>query len=463
MIAEAGRRLDELELRSLFSGEHDERDAVCQLQSGEGGADAQDWAEMLLRMYLRWAERRGFDVEVDAVDAGAEAGHQLGDVRRQGPLRLRLAPGRAGRAPAGADDAVQRAGQAADGVRGAVGRAAARRGARPTSRSTRRTSRSTRTGRRARAASTSTSPTRRCASPTCPPGIVVSCQNERSQHQNRDRAMTMLKAKLADLERQQREDELAAIRGEQQRVGFGSQIRSYVLQPYQMVKDLRTEHETGNVDGVLDGDLDPFMEAYLRWRRAVALPRTSGDATGNLAARSVRDPRPVSVCPVSTLASPAMIKLENVTKVYKGDVVALQRRQRRHPEGRVRLPRGPVRLGQVDDAAPPQQGGDARRRAASSWPARTSAQLSSWKVPVPAPQHRLRLPGLQAADEQDRVRERGLRPRGDRPAQARHQDPGAGHPRAGRPGQEAGATSPTSSPAASSSGCRSPGRSSTGR
>ena len=100
-----------------------------------------------------------------------------------------------------------------------------------------------------------------------PTGIVVSCQVERSQFQNRDRAMAMLKARLADLERQKREDELAGIRGEQQRVGFGSQIRSYVMQPYQMVKDLRTEHEAGNVQGVLDGDLDPFMEAYLQWRR----------------------------------------------------------------------------------------------------------------------------------------------------------------------------------------------------
>ena len=103
-----------------------------------------------------------------------------------------------------------------------------------------------------------------------PTGIVVSCQIERSQFQNRDRAMVMLKAKLADLERQKREAELTDIRGEQQRVGFGSQIRSYVLQPYQMVKDLRTEHEAGNVQGVLDGDLDPFMEAYLQWRRSTS-------------------------------------------------------------------------------------------------------------------------------------------------------------------------------------------------
>ena len=103
-----------------------------------------------------------------------------------------------------------------------------------------------------------------------PTGIVVSCQMERSQLQNRAKAMEMLKAKLAQEERLKREEELDEIRGEQQRVGFGSQIRSYVMQPYQMVKDLRTEHEAGNVQAVLDGDLDPFMEAYLQWRRATA-------------------------------------------------------------------------------------------------------------------------------------------------------------------------------------------------
>ena len=104
-----------------------------------------------------------------------------------------------------------------------------------------------------------------------PTGVVTSCQNERSQHQNKDRAMHIMKAKLAELERQKRQDELASIRGVQRSVGFGSQIRSYVLQPYQMVKDLRSEHETGNVDAVLDGALDDFMEAYLRWQRSEGL------------------------------------------------------------------------------------------------------------------------------------------------------------------------------------------------
>jgi peptide chain release factor 2 len=105
-----------------------------------------------------------------------------------------------------------------------------------------------------------------------PTGIVTSCQNERSQHQNKDRAMQILKAKLLELERQKRAEQLAEISGEQLRVDFGSQIRSYVLQPYQQVKDLRSEVEIGNVEGVLDGDLDPLMEGFLRWERARAQP-----------------------------------------------------------------------------------------------------------------------------------------------------------------------------------------------
>ncbi|MBS1847573.1 MAG: PCRF domain-containing protein, partial [Actinobacteria bacterium] len=104
-----------------------------------------------------------------------------------------------------------------------------------------------------------------------PTGIVTQCQNERSQHQNKDRAMAQLRAKLADRQRLEREAELSGIRGEERSVGFGSQIRSYVLQPYQMVKDLRTEYSTGNVDAVLDGDLDAFSEAFLRHERAESL------------------------------------------------------------------------------------------------------------------------------------------------------------------------------------------------
>ncbi len=258
-----------LELRSMFSGEHDERDALCTIQAGEGGADAQDWAEMLYRMYVRWAEGRGFEVEEEGSTAGSEAGlssveflvkgrYAYGYLQAErGVHRLvRMSPFNAqGKrqtafaaldvVPVLHDDEVQIEIDESD-IKMDVFRAS---------------------GAGGQHINKTSSAVRLTHLPT---GIVVSCQVERSQFQNRDRAMTMLKARLADLERQKREDELAGIRGEQQRVGFGSQIRSYVMQPYQMVKDLRTEHEAGNVQGVLDGDLDPFMEAYLQWRRATS-------------------------------------------------------------------------------------------------------------------------------------------------------------------------------------------------
>ncbi len=261
------RELRGLELRSMFSGEHDERDALCTIQAGEGGADAQDWAEMLYRMYVRWAERRGFEVEEEGSTPGSEAGVSSVEFLVQGRYAygylqaergvhrlVRMSPfnaqGKRQTAFAALDvvpvlheDEVQV--EVDDGdIKMDVFRAS---------------------GAGGQHINKTSSAVRLTHLPT---GIVVSCQVERSQFQNRDRAMAMLKARLADLERQQREDELAGIRGEQQRVGFGSQIRSYVMQPYQMVKDLRTEHEAGNVQGVLDGDLDPFMEAYLQWRRA---------------------------------------------------------------------------------------------------------------------------------------------------------------------------------------------------
>ncbi len=265
------RELRGLELRSMFSGEHAERDALCTIQAREGGADAQDWAEMLYRMYVRWAERRGLEVEEEGSTPGSEAGlssveflvsgrYAYGYLQAErGVHRLvRMSPfnaqGKRQTAFAAFDvvpvlheDEVKVVVDEAD-IKMDVFRAS---------------------GAGGQHINKTSSAVRLTHIPT---GIVVSCQIERSQYQNRDRAMVMLKAKLADLERQAREAELSDIRGEQQRVGFGSQIRSYVLQPYQMVKDLRTDHEAGNVQGVLDGDLDPFMEAYLQWRRANTTP-----------------------------------------------------------------------------------------------------------------------------------------------------------------------------------------------
>jgi peptide chain release factor 2 len=266
-LATVDADLRRVELRSMFSGEHDECDALVSIQAGEGGVDAQDWAEMLLRMYTRWAEGRGYDVEVDEFTEGSEAGLSSAEFvvkgryaygylqAERGVHRLvRMSPFNAQGKRQTAFAALQVVPMLDDAsveiddkdIKMDVFRAS---------------------GAGGQHVNKTSSAVRLTHVPT---GIVVSCQVERSQFQNRDRAMAMLKAKLADLERSKREAELDEIRGDQQRVGFGSQIRSYVLQPYQMVKDLRSEHETGNVQGVLDGDLDPFMEAYLQWRRGAA-------------------------------------------------------------------------------------------------------------------------------------------------------------------------------------------------
>jgi peptide chain release factor 2 len=268
-LASLAEDFSSLELRSLFTGPHDENDVICELQAGEGGADAQDWANMLLRMYLRWAERKGFDVELDEVSAGSEAGissatflvkgrHAYGLLRSEhGVHRLvRMSPFNAQGKRQTAFAALKVTPFLEDVPDIVIDEKDLRI---DTYRSS---------GAGGQHVNVTDSAVRITHLPT---GLVSSCQNERSQHQNKDRAMQVLKAKLAELERQKREEELAAIRGVQHSVGFGSQIRSYVLQPYQMVKDLRTEHETSQVDAVLDGALDEFMEAYLRWQRAESL------------------------------------------------------------------------------------------------------------------------------------------------------------------------------------------------
>ena len=261
--------LDELEMRSLFTGEFDERDAVCQIKSGEGGTDAQDWAEMLMRMYNRWAEKRGFDVEILAVSEGTEAGlsnvefvlkgrHAYGLMQAEhGVHRLvRISPFNNEGKRQTAFSAVQVAPffeEVSEEIE--IDEKELRI---DTYRSS---------GAGGQHVNVTDSAVRITHLPT---GLVTACQNERSQHQNKDRAMKMMAAKLLDLERKKREEEIAGITGEQQNVGFGSQIRSYVMQPYQMVKDLRSEHETAQVDSVLGGDIEPFMEAWLRWTRAQA-------------------------------------------------------------------------------------------------------------------------------------------------------------------------------------------------
>ncbi len=267
-VAALEKQFDALELRALFLGEHDERDAVCEIHAGEGGTDAQDWAEMMLRMYLRWAERRGFSVELDEVTAGQEAGilsatfiikgrHAYGLLSSErGVHRLyRISPfdSQARRQTSYASfDLVPFVEDSGEEV--------------PIDDKDLRIDVYRSSGAGGQHVNVTDSAVRITHLPT---GIVVSCQNERSQLQNKNRAMQVLQAKLAERQRQEREAEMAALSGPQGSVSrAGSFIRGYVLAPYQKVKDERTGHESGNVEAALDGDLDDFMEAWLRWRRS---------------------------------------------------------------------------------------------------------------------------------------------------------------------------------------------------
>jgi len=266
-IALVAKELDELELASLFSGEHDDRDAVAEIHAGAGGTDAQGWAEMMLRMYLRWAERRGFSVEVDETSPGQEAGLLSATFIVRGPNAYGLLTSERGvhrlvrMSPYDSQHRRQTSFASfevtpfLDDLSDEV-----QIDDKELRIDTYRSS-----GAGGQHVNVTDSAVRITHLPT---GVVVSCQNERSQHQNKAKAMQILAAKLAELQREARRAEMSALTGPQTKVEWGSQIRSYVLAPYQLVKDLRTEHETGNVEGVLDGDIEEFMVAYLRWRRS---------------------------------------------------------------------------------------------------------------------------------------------------------------------------------------------------
>ena len=257
------RRLADVRRRLMMSGPHDRRDAIVTIYAGAGGTESQDWAEMLMRMYLRWAETHKFTAEVIDQAEGDEAGvknatieisgrNAFGLLRSErGVHRLvRISP---------FDNAHRRhtsfalvevipdvAGEIEievkpDDLRVDVYRASGH------------------GGQNVQKNSTAIRITH------LPTGIVVTCQNERSQLQNRERAMAVLKARLYDLEYQKQEEETARLRGEHITAGWGNQIRSYVLHPYRMVKDLRTDWESGNPTAVLDGEIDGLIEAYLHY------------------------------------------------------------------------------------------------------------------------------------------------------------------------------------------------------
>ncbi|GIW14082.1 MAG: peptide chain release factor 2 [Tepidiforma sp.] len=256
------RELNRLEFQLQLSGEYDMRNAILAVHAGAGGTDSQDWAEMLLRMYLRWAERKGFETEILDVTEGEEAGIKSATVEVRGPYAygylksergvhrlVRLSPFNSAAtrqtsfAKVEVMPEVDEVGEVEinpDDLRIDVFRSS---GA---------------GGQNVQKNSTAVRITH------IPTGIVVTCQNERSQAQNRESAMKVLEARLLELELNRQEEEKARLKGEHVDVSFGSQIRNYVLHPYKLVKDLRTGYETSDTTAVLDGDIDPFIEAYLK-------------------------------------------------------------------------------------------------------------------------------------------------------------------------------------------------------
>ena len=258
------RAVGELEVRTLLSGEYDAREALVTINSQAGGVDAADWAQMLLRMYLRWAERHGYPTEIYDTSYAEEAGIKSATFTVKAPYAygtlsaehgthrlVRISPfdnqGRRQTSFAGVDvvPVVEQSDHVDipdDDLRVDVYRSS---------------------GPGGQGVNTTDSAVRITHLPT---GIVVSCQNERSQIQNRASAMLVLQAKLLERRRQEEAAKMAELRGEVT-TSWGTQIRNYVLHPYQLVKDLRTEVETGNTTAVLDGEIDEFIEAGIRWRR----------------------------------------------------------------------------------------------------------------------------------------------------------------------------------------------------
>jgi len=261
---------EKLESKTMLSGEMDGMNAIVTVHPGAGGTESQDWAEMLMRMYLRWAERQGFKTEVNELQDGDEAGIKSATFTVTGEFAFGLLSGETG---------VHRL------VRISPFDSAKRRHTRfasvvvspeiddtinidirtedlriDTYRSG---------GKGGQHVNTTDSAVRITHLPT---GIVVGCQNERSQHKNKERAMKMLRSKLYEYELEKKKAATKKIEDAKLDIGWGSQIRSYVLQPYRMAKDLRTRVEVGDVDRVLDGDLEPFIRGYLRMRREGGVP-----------------------------------------------------------------------------------------------------------------------------------------------------------------------------------------------
>jgi peptide chain release factor 2 len=260
-ISSVEQRLAALEEERLFSGPYDAGDALVTVNAGAGGTDAQDWAEMVLRMMMRWAERRGFSVELLEASPGEEAGIKSATFRASGENAYGLFSAEKGvhrLVRISPFDAASRRQTAFAGVE--VAPVIEDEGDVEIDTDDLQIDTYRASGAGGQHVNKTDSAVRITHRPS---GIVVQCQNERSQSANKDTAMKMLRSKLVEQRERERREEIARERGEAQDVNFGSQIRSYVLHPYTMVKDHRTNHEIGNVQAVLDGELDAFVRAYL--------------------------------------------------------------------------------------------------------------------------------------------------------------------------------------------------------
>ncbi len=269
-VQEITREVENREFKAMLSGEYDEGDALLAIHAGAGGNDAQDWAEMVQRMYLRWAEHQGYETETLDLTPGEEAGIKSTTISISGPyaygyLRaekgvhrlVRISPFDSSNRRHTSFVMVEILPQVEDDHSIQINPSDLR----------------IDTFRAAGAGGQSVQKNDTAVRIThVPTGIVASCQNERSQTQNREMAMRVLKARLLELKQQKQKEKIDELRGEYQKAEWGSQIRSYVLHPYHLVKDHRTNHENGNTEAVLDGELTEFMETYLQ--------QTMGKQTG---------------------------------------------------------------------------------------------------------------------------------------------------------------------------------------